>query len=100
MPVGLSKVMDGIDNNTRPRFLSLWHDACTHLTERHYVTDAVPLPQKWKEHFAENLAYATAEPYNGFEEAIKLTKEGKLWKFPIDNEQGEDLTDFVTAMTS
>ncbi len=25
---------------------------------------------------------------NGFEEAIKLTDEGKLWYFPIDNEQG------------
>lgn len=27
-------------------------------------------------------------PENGFEEMIKLTEEGKLWHFPIDNEQG------------
>lgn len=27
-------------------------------------------------------------PYNGFEEMIKLTNEGKLWHYPIDNEQG------------
>lgn len=25
---------------------------------------------------------------NAFEEQIRWTKEGKLWKFPIDNEQG------------
>jgi len=25
---------------------------------------------------------------NGFEEMIKLTNQGKLWKFPIENEQG------------
>lgn len=29
-------------------------------------------------------------PLNGFEELIALTEEGKLWKFPIDNEQGMD----------
>lgn len=29
-------------------------------------------------------------PLNGFEEMIQLTEEGKLWKFPIDNEQGLD----------
>jgi hypothetical protein len=27
-------------------------------------------------------------PLNGFEEAIQYTNEGKLWNFPIDNEQG------------
>jgi len=25
---------------------------------------------------------------NGFEELIRLTEEGKLWRYPIDNEQG------------
>ena len=25
---------------------------------------------------------------NAFEEQIRWTEEGKLWKFPIDNEQG------------
>lgn len=27
-------------------------------------------------------------PMNGFEELISLTEQGKLWRFPIDNEQG------------
>ncbi len=27
-------------------------------------------------------------PLNGFDEMIELTDEKKLWKFPIDNEQG------------
>ncbi|XP_061193401.1 small ribosomal subunit protein mS31-like [Saccostrea echinata] len=27
-------------------------------------------------------------PYNGFEEMIQLTKQGKMWHYPIDNEQG------------
>jgi len=30
----------------------------------------------------------THPPENGFEEMILWTKENKLWKFPIDNEQG------------
>ncbi|XP_030828448.1 28S ribosomal protein S31, mitochondrial [Strongylocentrotus purpuratus] len=32
------------------------------------------------------LSYSTM--HNGFEEAMKLTEEGKIWKYPIDNEQG------------
>jgi len=28
-------------------------------------------------------------PINGFEEMILLTNQGKLWNFPIDNEQGK-----------
>ena len=27
-------------------------------------------------------------PTNAFEEMIQWTNEGKLWRFPIDNEQG------------
>jgi len=50
----------------------------------------VPLSDGWKQYFADQLAHAHAMPHNGFEEAIKLTKEGKLWQFPIDNEQGMD----------
>lgn len=29
-------------------------------------------------------------PLNGFEEMIRLTEEGKLWHYPIDNEFGLD----------
>lgn len=31
----------------------------------------------------------THPPANGFEEMILWTEQGKLWKFPIDNEQGK-----------
>ena len=30
----------------------------------------------------------TMPPRNAFEEMIQWTKDGILWKFPIDNEQG------------
>ena len=30
----------------------------------------------------------TLPPTNAFEEMIRWTEEGKLWTFPIDNEQG------------
>ena len=36
---------------------------------------------------AEARRSAEAIPTNGFEDLIKLTNEGKIWKFPIDNEQ-------------
>lgn len=31
---------------------------------------------------------STSLPLNQFEEWLKWTLEGKLWKFPIDNDQG------------
>lgn len=47
--------------------------------------------KKWNEltehHMKMNRLQA---PLNGFEEMIRLTEEGKLWRFPIDNEQGLD----------
>jgi small subunit ribosomal protein S31 len=40
-------------------------------------------------HYEEQLNEAELiPPINGFEEMITLTKQGKLWNFPIDNEQG------------
>ena len=33
---------------------------------------------------------ALGVPLNGFEEMIQLTEEGKMWKYPIDNEYGLD----------
>ncbi|XP_076628415.1 mitochondrial ribosomal protein S31 [Colletes latitarsis] len=32
--------------------------------------------------------WTTRHPENGFQEMARWTEEGKLWKFPIDNEQG------------
>jgi small subunit ribosomal protein S31 len=31
---------------------------------------------------------ATQPPSNGFQQMILWTKQGKVWQFPIDNEQG------------
>lgn len=36
----------------------------------------------------EASAYRAKSTYNHFEELIQWTLEGKLWKFPINNEQG------------
>lgn len=52
----------------------------------------------WSMHQEEELKSAQEIPHlNGFEEMIKLTEEGKLWKFPIDNEQG--IEEFEDAQT-
>ena len=40
------------------------------------------------DHSELELLFETSSP-NGFDEMIKLTNQGKLWKFPIDNEQGK-----------
>lgn len=43
----------------------------------------------WTMHYNEVLDEADIiPPINGFEEMIQLTNDGKLWNFPIDNEQG------------
>lgn len=43
----------------------------------------------WEMHYEEQLSDAgLIPPINGFEEMIMLTNQGKLWAFPIDNEQG------------
>lgn len=40
-------------------------------------------------HYCEELTEAQdIPPINGFDEMVMLTNEGKLWTFPIDNEQG------------
>jgi len=36
----------------------------------------------------ESKRLMTLPPSNAFEEMIRWTEEGKLWTFPIDNEQG------------
>ena len=45
-------------------------------------------------HYEEELKNAQDVPsINGFDEMIRLTNEGKLWRFPIDNEQDIDELD-------
>ncbi|XP_078618092.1 small ribosomal subunit protein mS31-like isoform X1 [Branchiostoma floridae x Branchiostoma japonicum] len=46
-------------------------------------------PTLWdEEQIAELEAQVDRPPRNGFEEMIQWTKEGKMWTFPIQNDQG------------
>jgi len=53
---------------------------------------------------AEESKYLTSlPPSNAFEEMMRWTEEGKLWNFPIDNEQGTTALfscDIVPVMSS
>jgi len=42
----------------------------------------------------------TLPPSNAFEEMIQWTEEGKLWTFPIDNEQGTRTLFFCVGIVS
>lgn len=47
------------------------------------------LLRTWRELQTEELkSMVTLPPTNGFEEMIMWTEQGKLWKYPIDNEDG------------
>ena len=48
----------------------------------------------WSMHYNQEIksAFETL-PINGFDEMVMLTNEGKLWRFPIDNEQDIDETE-------
>lgn len=44
----------------------------------------------WEMYYQEELNTAQEiPPINGFDEMVMLTNQGKLWTFPIDNEQGQ-----------
>lgn len=52
----------------------------------------VPELKTWKKLEENELkALTTYSPANIFQEMILWTEQGKLWKFPIDNEQGFNL---------
>ncbi len=43
----------------------------------------------WEKYEQDELTrISSIPPRNAFEEMIQWTKDGILWKFPIDNEQG------------
>uniref|UniRef100_A0A3Q3X183 Small ribosomal subunit protein mS31 n=1 Tax=Mola mola TaxID=94237 RepID=A0A3Q3X183_MOLML len=46
-------------------------------------------PSLWDVEFANELSASTNQiPRNGLEEMIQWTKEGKMWRYPINNEDG------------
>lgn len=66
-------------------------DLFSYATDKKY--DAKDLKNNDLQVWAKLLRYDTANSYmrvplNGFEEAIMLTEQGRLWKYPIDNECG------------
>lgn len=47
----------------------------------------------WQRLYKRDLRLATTHPpSNYFQQMILWTEQGKLWKFPIDNEQGSNIT--------
>lgn len=51
--------------------------------------DEMPLPT-WHAMESREMRLATMTvPQNVFQELIEWTNEGKIWRFPIDNEQGK-----------
>lgn len=51
-------------------------------------TKVIPL-EIWNKVSRYDLKHSYIQlPWNGFQELIMLTEQGKLWKFPIDNEIG------------
>ncbi|KAK3907304.1 28S ribosomal protein S31, mitochondrial [Frankliniella fusca] len=54
-------------------------------------TESGPSLKLWEKFLQAELRRNTRfEPLNWFDQCIVWTEEGKLWKFPIDNEQGMD----------
>ena len=46
----------------------------------------------WKKLYQRELELTvTLPPANGFQQMILWTRQGKLWQFPINNEQGYNL---------
>ncbi|XP_069747832.1 small ribosomal subunit protein mS31 isoform X2 [Narcine bancroftii] len=55
--------------------------------ESESVPETVTQPSLWDTELANQIATVSEQlPRNGFEEMIQYTKEGKLWQFPVNNE--------------
>lgn len=58
-----------------------------------FLDQSLTVSPIWDKYEQEELArISSIPPRNAFEEMIQWTKDGILWKFPIDNEQGSPLT--------
>ncbi|XP_043526969.1 28S ribosomal protein S31, mitochondrial isoform X2 [Frieseomelitta varia] len=73
---GIKDISDGIQMNER-------------LFDDFSENPDVPKFKMWESWEREELEFSLSKfPTNGIQQMIQWTKEGKLWKFPIDNEQG------------
>ena len=62
------------------------------IFEKDKVYEDRSILRTWKELQAEELkSLVTHPPKNAFEEMIRWTQQGKMWKYPIDNEAGKFL---------
>lgn len=92
----LAKILSNMKVETRPNFLSKVgkygnSDLFNYATHPSYDQSSLQRKQLelWNQlvrEDAENSFFRL--PLNGFEEMIQLTNQGKLWRYPIDNEQG------------
>ena len=61
------------------------------FSKAEFKEESAVLPKlaTWETLYQRELELAiTHPPANGFQQMIMWTKQGKLWRFPIDNEQG------------
>ena len=77
-----------------PRFkkdTSLFSGECLNIFDPKgsYLNSDISRNLFWEKLLREEIELSVDfPPQNAFEEMIKWTKEGKLWKYPINNEQG------------
>jgi hypothetical protein len=57
--------------------------------QKQFFLDLSKISPIWEKYEQDELTrISSIPPRNAFEEMIQWTKDGILWKFPIDNEQG------------
>ncbi|XP_075585085.1 mitochondrial ribosomal protein S31 isoform X1 [Dermatophagoides farinae] len=79
---------------TRKRPISLFSNECLSIFDPKgiYLTDQTYKNSLWHKLTERELElFLERPPKNLFEEMIKLTDDGKLWQYPIDNEQGNSI---------
>ncbi|XP_012222561.1 small ribosomal subunit protein mS31 isoform X2 [Linepithema humile] len=89
----LNSIKQSSENNIQKphaRNIRIWNGKPTQIFEQMVIpTTNIPELKTWKALEQRELKALTIyPPANVFQEMILWTEQGKLWKFPIDNEQG------------
>ncbi|XP_020501829.2 28S ribosomal protein S31, mitochondrial [Labrus bergylta] len=85
---GITAELDGV-RRRRPMFSGKRLNVFSPATAADSVETTVARPTLWDMDFANQLSLSTSQfPRNGLEEMIQWSKEGKLWRYPINNEAG------------